>query len=164
INEGLMPEGGEASNFKPQASGKSQASTLKERQTGLPDSPAVDVTDRPGGSAETSDFYFIERDVPDRIADTLIEMVKRRIPAKFNLDPIRDIQVLSPMNRGSLGIRELNARLQDELNPRKAEEPFVEKFGWHYRIRDKVIQTENDYDKEVFNGDIGQIARIDTVE
>jgi len=90
--------------------------------------------------------------------------VKRRIPARFKFDPIRDIQVLSPMNRGSLGIRELNARLQTELNPARPEEPFVEKFGWQFRVRDKVIQTENDYDKEVFNGDIGQIVKLDPVE
>jgi len=112
----------------------------------------------------SSDFFFVEREQPDRIAETVIEFVKKRIPNKFKLDPIRDVQVLSPMNRGSLGIRELNARLQEELNPRKAEEPFVEKFGWQYRIRDKVMQTENDYDKEVFNGDIGQILKIDPVD
>jgi exodeoxyribonuclease V alpha subunit len=91
-------------------------------------------------------------------------MVKTRIPAKFRLNPIRDIQVLCPMNRGSLGIRELNVRLQNELNPARANEPFVEKFGWQFRPRDKVIQTENDYDKDVFNGDIGQIFKIDPVE
>ena len=56
------------------------------------------------------------------------------------------------MNRGSLGIRELNGRLQNELNPARADEPVVEKFGWQFRPRDKVIQTENDYDKDVFNG------------
>jgi exodeoxyribonuclease V alpha subunit len=110
------------------------------------------------------DFYFLEREEPGRIADTLVELVKRRIPAKFKLDPIRDIQVLSPMNRGSLGIRELNARLQAELNPARPDEPSVEKFGWQFRVRDKVIQTENDYDKEVFNGDIGQVVRIDPLE
>lgn len=68
------------------------------------------------------------------------------------------------MNRGSLGIRELNVRLQAELNPARPEEPVVEKFGWQFRVRDKVIQTENDYDKEVFNGDIGQILKIDPME
>ena len=68
------------------------------------------------------------------------------------------------MNRGSLGIRELNVRLQNELNPARADEPVVEKFGWQFRPRDKVIQTENDYDKDVFNGDIGQIVKIDPVE
>jgi exodeoxyribonuclease V alpha subunit len=111
-----------------------------------------------------SDFFFIDREEPDHAAATLVEMVKTRIPAKFGLDPIRDIQVLCPMNRGSLGVRELNVRLQDELNPARADEPVVEKFGWLFRPRDKVIQTENDYDKDVFNGDIGQILKIDHVE
>ena len=111
-----------------------------------------------------SDFFFVERAEPDQIAATLVEMVKTRIPAKFRLDPIRDIQVLCPMNRGSLGIRELNVRLQNELNPARTDEPSVEKFGWQFRVRDKVIQTENNYDKDVFNGDIGQIVEIDPVE
>ena len=117
-----------------------------------------------GAKDATSDFYFVEREEPERIADTLIDMVKNRMPGKFRLDPIRDIQVLCPMNRGSLGIRELNLRLQTELNPARSEEPSVEKFGWQFRVRDKVLQTENDYDKEVFNGDIGQIVKIDPIE
>jgi len=111
-----------------------------------------------------SDFFFIERAESDQIAATLVEMIKTRIPSKFGLDPIRDIQVLCPMNRGSLGVRELNVRLQNQLNPARADEPVVEKFGWQFRPRDKVIQTENDYDKDVFNGDIGQVVKIDTVE
>jgi exodeoxyribonuclease V alpha subunit len=111
-----------------------------------------------------SDFYFVDRAEPEKISDTLVDLVKNRIPNKFKVDPIRDIQVLCPMNRGSLGIRELNVRLQAELNPARAEEPVVEKFGWQFRVRDKVIQTENDYDKEVFNGDIGQILKIDPME
>ena len=110
------------------------------------------------------DFYFVEREEPERIADTLVELVKRRIPDKFKLDPIRDVQVLSPMNRGSLGIRELNARLQAALNPARPDEPSVEKFGWQFRVRDKVIQTENDYNREVFNGDIGQVVKLDPLE
>ena len=114
--------------------------------------------------SEESDFFFIDREEPDQIAATLVEMVKTRIPARFKLDSIRDVQVLCPMNRGSLGIRELNVRLQNELNPVRADEPVVEKFGWQFRIRDKVIQTENDYDKDIFNGDIGQILKIDSVE
>jgi exodeoxyribonuclease V alpha subunit len=68
------------------------------------------------------------------------------------------------MNRGSLGVRELNVRLQNALNPVRPGEPVVDKFGWQFRLRDKVLQTENNYDKDVFNGDIGQIARIDPVE
>ena len=111
-----------------------------------------------------SDFFFIEREDPDQITATLLEMVKTRIPSRFGLDPIREIQVLCPMNRGSLGVRELNVRLQNELNPARADEPFVEKFGWQFRPRDKVIQTENDYDKDVFNGDIGQVLKIDPSE
>jgi exodeoxyribonuclease V alpha subunit len=111
-----------------------------------------------------SDFYFVDRAEPDQIAAILVEMVKQRIPAKFRLDPVRDVPVLGPMNRGSLGIRELNVRLQGELNPPRADEPVVEKFGWQFRVRDKVVQTENNYDKDVFNGDIGQIVNIDPVE
>ncbi len=111
-----------------------------------------------------SDFYFVDRAEPEQIAATILDMVKTRIPAKFGLDAIRDIQVLCPMNRGSLGIRELNVRLQVELNPARPEEPVVEKFGWRFQVRDKVIQTENNYDKDVFNGDIGQIVKIDPVE
>jgi exodeoxyribonuclease V alpha subunit len=121
----------------------------------LPELPETDAS---------SDFFFIRRDDPERIAETLVEIVKKRIPSKFHLDPIKDVQVLSPMNRGSLGIRELNVRLQKELNPARPEEPLAEKFGWQFRIRDKVIQTENNYDKDVFNGDIGQITGIDPVE
>ena len=68
------------------------------------------------------------------------------------------------MNRASLGVRELNMLLQRELNPLRENDASVEKFGWQFRVGDKVIQTENNYDKEVFNGDIGQITAIDTAE
>ncbi len=111
-----------------------------------------------------SDFYLVDREEPEAIARTLLDLVQTRIPARFQLDPIRDVQVLCPMNRGSLGVRELNVRLQNQLNPLRPDEPVVEKFGWQFRLRDKVIQTENDYDKDVFNGDIGQIVRIDRDE
>jgi len=110
---------------------------------------------------EPTDFYFIERDQPDAALETLVEMVRRRIPSKFGVDPIRDIRCCGPMNRGVCGVRELNSRLQIELNPPEPDEPVVEKFGWRFRRGDKVIQTENDYDKEVFNGDIGWITRVD---
>jgi len=116
----------------------------------------------PGG--KDGDFFFVSRGEPEQIAETLVDMVKTRIPGKFPFDPLRDIQVLCPMNRGSLGIRELNARLQDELNPPRPGEPVAERFGWKFQLRDKVIQTENNYDKDVFNGDIGQVVGIDPVE
>jgi exodeoxyribonuclease V alpha subunit len=111
-----------------------------------------------------SDFHFVARDEPERIAATLEDLVQTRIPRRFQLDPIRDVQILCPMNRGSLGVRELNQRLQCVLNPPKPDEPVVEKYGWRFQIRDKVIQTENNYEKEVFNGDIGTIESIDLIE
>jgi exodeoxyribonuclease V alpha subunit len=112
----------------------------------------------------TSDFHFIEREEPEQILATLEELVQNRIPRKFLFNPVRDIQVLCPMNRGSLGVRELNLRLQRLLNPARPGEPGVEKYGWRFQIRDKVIQTENNYEKEVFNGDIGAIEGIDPIE
>ncbi len=111
-----------------------------------------------------SDFHFLERESPEEIAATLENLVRNRIPARFRFDPIRDIQVLCPMNRGSLGVRELNQSLQRTLNPPRAGEASVEKFGWRFQIRDKVIQTENNYEKEVFNGDVGTIEQIDPIE
>lgn len=116
------------------------------------------------GAGEESDFYFIERETPETILATIKELAKTRIPRKFKLDPVQQIQVLSPMNRGSLGVREMNVALQNELNPLRAGSEFIEKFGWQFRMGDKVIQLENDYDKEVFNGDIGIVSGIDAVE
>src|SRR5206468_12007401 len=94
--------------------------------------------------------------------DKIVALVRERIPARFGLDPMRDVQVLTPMNRSELGSRNLNARLQGVLNPPGGAE--VQRFGWNYRTGDKVMQTVNDYQKEVFNGDIGRIARIDLDE
>jgi exodeoxyribonuclease V alpha subunit len=111
-----------------------------------------------------SDFHFVERETPEEISATLVRLVQDRIPNGHHLDPIRDIQVLCPMNRGSIGVRELNSVLQGALNPARPGEPAVERFGWRFQVRDKVIQTENDYKKEVFNGDIGTIEKIDPVE
>src|SRR6516225_3344649 len=112
----------------------------------------------------SSDFHFVERDEPEKIVATLVKLLQERIPERFRLDSIRDVQVLCPMNRGSLGVRELNTALQRVLNPAKPGQASVERFGWRFQISDKVIQTENDYDKDVFNGDIGIVDRIDAVE
>jgi exodeoxyribonuclease V alpha subunit len=120
--------------------------------------PNVSVAD------PNSDFHFVERDDPEKIAATLVKLMQERIPGRFGLDPVRDVQVLSPMNRGSLGVRELNTALQRVLNPPRPNQLAVERFGWRFQTGDKVIQTENDYDKDVFNGDIGTIERIDPVE
>jgi hypothetical protein len=122
------------------------------------------VAKKGGISRAGSDFHFVERDDPEKIAATLVKLVQERIPERFGLDPIRDVQVLCPMNRGSLGVRELNTALQRVLNPTHPGQPFVERFGWRFKIGDKVIQTENDYDKDVFNGDVGIVERIDAVE
>ena len=111
-----------------------------------------------------SDFFLIKRNEPEKLLSTLLHVVKNRIPRRFQADPIRDVQVLCPMNRGSLGTRALNDELQNALNPPQPNQPAVNRAGWQFRLCDKVIQTENNYDKEVFNGDIGQITKIDPVE
>jgi len=106
-----------------------------------------------------SDFYFIATEQPEEVVNKILTVVKERIPRQFGLHPVRDIQVLCPMNRSATGARALNMSLQAVLNP---DAPGVEKFGWRYAVSDKVMQTENDYDKEVFNGDIGFIQSVDT--
>jgi exodeoxyribonuclease V alpha subunit len=106
-----------------------------------------------------SDFYFVEAQTPETAVARIIELVKTRIPRRFGLDPIRDIQVLCPMNRGGVGARSLNIELQAALNP--AGERKVERFGWTFAPGDKVMQIENDYDKEVYNGDIGYVANVE---
>ena len=106
-----------------------------------------------------NDFYFVQADDPEAAVSRIIELVKTRIPQRFDLDPIRDIQVLCPMNRGGVGARSLNIELQAALNP--AGERKVERFGWTFAPSDKVMQIENDYDKEVYNGDIGYIDDVD---
>jgi len=106
-----------------------------------------------------SDFHFVECvDAEDGVAK-ILQIVRDRIPARYGLDPIRDVQVLCPMNRGGLGARSLNIELQQALNP--PGELRVERFGSTYGIGDKVMQVENDYDKEVYNGDLGVVGAID---
>jgi exodeoxyribonuclease V alpha subunit len=107
-----------------------------------------------------SDFYFVPADDPETAAARIVEVVKTRIPRRFGLDPVRDVQVLCPMNRGGLGARSLNVDLQAALNPDGA--PTVERFGSKFAPGDKVMQIENDYDKEVYNGDLGFVTGVDT--
>ena len=110
------------------------------------------------------DFFFVEADTPEQITDRLISLVKERIPTRFGLDPMRDIQVLSPMNKSELGVNVLNQRLQEVLNPAPPNVRQVERFGRTFRVGDKVIQVQNDYQKDVFNGDIGRVAAIELVD
>jgi exodeoxyribonuclease V alpha subunit len=109
---------------------------------------------------QLGDFYFIDADAPPAILDRIITLIRERIPRRFRLDPFRDIQVLTPMNRSELGARNLNIILQEVLNPGPTDAE-VARFGWTFRKGDKVLQTVNDYKKEVFNGDIGRIKEID---
>ncbi len=108
--------------------------------------------------ATETDFYFVPVEDPGTAVARLIELVTRRIPQRFGLSPMRDIQVLCPINCGGVGARALNIELQAALNP--AGEHKVERFGWTYAPGDKVMQIENDYDKEVFNGDIGYVEAV----
>jgi len=110
-------------------------------------------------SQTESDFYFVQADDPETAVGRIVELVKTRIPKRFGFDPIRDIQVLCPMNRGGAGARSLNIELQAALNP--AGDRKVERFGWTFAPGDKVMQIENDYDKEVYNGDIGYVDDVE---
>jgi exodeoxyribonuclease V alpha subunit len=108
-----------------------------------------------------ADFFFIERNEPEEIAGTLKALVRQHIPHKFGLDPVDDIQVLTPMQRGLLGVANVNAELQALLNP--TGDTLV-RGSRTFRIGDKVMQIKNNYDMHVFNGDIGRIRKIDGVE
>jgi exodeoxyribonuclease V alpha subunit len=108
---------------------------------------------------EESDFYYVPADDPETAVARIVDLVKTRIPQRFGFDPVRDIQVLCPMNRGGVGARSLNIELQAALNP--AGDRKVERFGWTFAPGDKVMQIENDYDKEVYNGDIGYVDQVD---
>ena len=113
----------------------------------------------PDGEA---DFYFVPATDPEQAVPRIVELVAKRIPRRFGFDPIKDIQVLCPMNRGGVGARSLNIELQAVLNP--AGEKRVERFGWTFAPGDKVMQIENDYDKDVYNGDIGMVDEVDLDE
>ncbi len=136
--------------FRQAAQSRIITNAHKINQGSIPDLSKPDVD---------SDFYFVHADDPETAVPRIIELVKTRIPQRFGLDPIRDIQVLCPMNRGGVGARSLNIELQAVLNP--AGERKVERFGWTFAPGDKVMQIENDYDKEVYNGDIGYIDDVD---
>jgi exodeoxyribonuclease V alpha subunit len=111
-------------------------------------------------SARTDeDFYFIEQEDPEEVLRIILELTKERIPRRFGFDPVDDIQVLTPMHKGIVGAGNLNLELREALNP---GEGGITRGGMHLRVNDKVMQIRNNYDKEIFNGDIGRIARIDS--
>ena len=111
-----------------------------------------------GPSGAKDDFYFIEQEDPEQVLKIILELTKERIPKRFRLDPIDEIQVLTPMHKGTVGAGNLNMELQRVLNP---GEGGVVRGNRNFRVNDKVMQIKNNYDKEVFNGDIGRITRID---
>jgi len=113
-------------------------------------------------TADSCDFYFVDAADAEEGVRKLLAIVQQRIPKRFGLNPIRDVQVLCPMNRGGLGARSLNIELQNVLNP--PGEIRIDRFGWTFCPGDKVMQIENDYDKEVYNGDLGVVSHIDMEE
>ena len=121
---------------------------------------APDLESPPGGEPGRSDFYFVERDDPVAARDTLVELVCERIPARFGLDARRDIQVLTPMHRGEVGTQALNQTLQARLNPPAPELGELSRGERVIRVGDKVMQVRNDYDKDVFNGDVGLVRAL----
>jgi exodeoxyribonuclease V alpha subunit len=104
-----------------------------------------------------SDFYFIQQEDPEKVSEIILELTKERIPKRFSFDPVDDIQVLTPMHKGVVGADNLNTKLQKSLNPSQIE---IIRGNRNFKVNDKVMQIRNNYDKEVFNGDIGRIAGI----
>ena len=108
-----------------------------------------------------SDFFFATKQTNQEVVDTVVQYCKTNLPRYYHVDPLQDIQVLTPMQRGECGAVNLNQVLQEAINPSKI---FLKRGGTQYRLNDKVMQIRNDYDKEVFNGDIGIITRVDMEE
>jgi exodeoxyribonuclease V alpha subunit len=118
---------------------------------------------RPAAGGD-SDFHFLPEEEPERLQQLIVELASRRLPARLRFDPVEDIQVLTPMHRGVIGATQLNAALQAALNPACAGVVEVMRGGRIFRVGDRVMQVRNNYDKEVYNGDIGRIARIELEE
>ncbi|MBN1261172.1 MAG: ATP-dependent RecD-like DNA helicase, partial [Anaerolineae bacterium] len=112
-------------------------------------------------SQQATDFFLFQQPDAEKAADLLIDIVARRIPAKFGHDPDRDIQVLSPMHRGAVGVGALNRRLQECLNPPSEGKAEIRHGSRVFRVGDRVMQIRNDYERQVFNGDMGRISGIE---
>lgn len=105
-----------------------------------------------------SDFYFIPKETPEEAAALIVDLIQYHIPRRFGLDPVNDVQLLTPMHKGVVGAENMNGKLQDALNPNALE---IKKGFKSFRLHDKVMQVRNNYDKDIFNGDIGRIKHID---
>ena len=108
-----------------------------------------------------ADFFFAAQESNQEVVDTIVRYCKTNLPRYYHVDPLQDIQVLTPMQRGECGAVNLNQVLQEAMNPSKI---FLRRGGTQYRLKDKVMQIRNDYDKEVFNGDIGTVTKVDVEE
>src|ERR1700726_1747769 len=153
ISSGAIPVVRLTEVFRQAAQSRIITSAHRINQGSIPDlsPPGIDT-----------DFYFVQAEDPEMALQRVVELVKIRIPKRFGFDPIRDIQVLCPMNRGGVGARSLNIELQAALNP--AGEQKVERFGWTFAPVDKVMQIRSEYEKEVYNGDIGSIDCINSAD
>ncbi len=120
----------------------------------------INQGEKPNTDNKSSDFFFFEVSNPEAVADHIVEIVKTKVPSRWGVDPVQDIQVIAPMYRGAAGVNNLNERLQAELNG-DARQAQIKLRNRVFRVGDKVMQTRNNYDKEVFNGDIGFIDSID---
>ncbi|MGD0650131.1 MAG: AAA family ATPase [Verrucomicrobiia bacterium] len=130
--------------------------------------PRLASIGRPGRGGDAAptirgpgDFFFVEQEDPEKVLATIKALCAERVPKKFGFDPMRDIQVLTPMHKGVCGSENLNRELQATLNPNG---PNIQRFGRIYRVGDRVMQIRNNYDKDVFNGDLGRVRRIDLIE
>ena len=152
INSGAVPVARLTEIFRQAAQSKIVTNAHKVNSGYIPNLDTV--------KGEKTDFYFVEAHDPEDAVIKIIEIVKNRLPKRFGFNAIHDVQVLCPMNRGGIGARSLNVDLQKALNP-ATDDISVERFGFVYRVGDKVMQTDNNYDKEVFNGDLGYVRRIE---
>lgn len=121
----------------------------------------INKGEMPVFAKNATDFFLFPEPDPEKATARVLELVSRRVPQKFGLDPVEDIQVLSPMHRGLAGVGELNRRLQEVLNPPEQGKKEWRHGGRVFRIGDKVLQTRNNYTKQVFNGDLGRVISID---
>lgn len=115
-------------------------------------------------AGQAQDFYFLAEEEPERLQSLIVDLALRRLPVRYGLDPLADIQVLTPMHRGPIGAGQLNAALQAALNPPRNGASELLRGGRIFRVGDRVLQLRNDYDKAVFNGDLGRLVAIDAAE
>jgi exodeoxyribonuclease V alpha subunit len=116
------------------------------------------------GAGPTQDFFFLPEEEPERLQQVIVDLAQRRLPGRYGLDPLADIQVLTPMHRGPIGAGQLNAALQAALNPAKAGVTELLRGGRIFRVGDRVLQLRNNYDQAVYNGDLGRITAIAPID